>query len=300
MVTTIEKIPEIPIICIKKDAAIDILASGGRDGEKIFRRWQASGEFTSEELICKMKLHIKGQFDKIETDNFLFSFRSELISEEQMRVLVDINEESVKFIENLFESEQLKWSKSFVAYFRDYDSKLFYTSHWGRGWSFEGGNFMIFDGRIPNFGLAVHENTHTLIQNYWSGSSSFMNEGIAKYAEAMATDKNANHIRVIEFLKTNKMISLERMLSMNIGSDESTEVAYPASGSFISYLIENYGLDKLKIAYHSESQKKKTNKDTWKPTYEKSFESLEKEWLYWLSEQFDIDEDKIHEFIKRK
>jgi len=61
---------------------------------------------------------------------------------------------------------------------------------------------MVYLEDLLNYGLAVHENTHTLINSNWSNSStSFLNEGIAKYTEALATDKDKNHLMTIEFLK---------------------------------------------------------------------------------------------------
>ncbi len=56
----------------------------------------------------------------------------------------------------------MAWDKSFVAYFRDFDSKLCYVRHWGRGLAAPFGVFMVFGGSVPDFGLAAHENTHML------------------------------------------------------------------------------------------------------------------------------------------
>ena len=136
------------------------------------------GSFESEEFISKLALRIEGKFNKIETDNFTFVFREELISEEEMKALIDVNEKSVNFILDLCKSEKLRWKKSFAAYFRDYDSKLFYVSHWGKGFSYEGGTFMVYDGKLPDYSLAAHENMHTLIRTNWGGSSSFMADSI--------------------------------------------------------------------------------------------------------------------------
>ena len=194
--TTLIKIPEIPIIGINKSAAEAIFASAGLDAAEIFNEWGSSGDIKNDELICKLSLEIEGKFNTIETENFTFVFREEMIPQENMNELVEVNEKSVLFILELFEEEQLDWDKSFAAYFRDYDSKLFYVGHWGKGFSFDGGTFMVYDGEIPDFGLAVHENTHTLIYRNWGGSTSFMNEALGKYSEAKATDNDINHLQV--------------------------------------------------------------------------------------------------------
>ncbi|MBN2001244.1 hypothetical protein JW935_27115, partial [candidate division KSB1 bacterium] len=159
----LNNIPEIPIIGINKLSAAIILASAGTDSEEKFQEWESTGYFKSEEFICKISLNFVGIFDGITSENFHFVFREELIPKNEMRALVDVNEKSVRFILDLFKQEQVVWEKSFAAYFRDYDSKLFYLQHWGQGFSFEGGTFIIYDGKTPDFELAAHENTHTLI-----------------------------------------------------------------------------------------------------------------------------------------
>lgn len=298
--TTLSKIPEIPIIGINKSAAEAIFACAGFDAEKIFNKWGLSGDFRSEKLICKLSLDIKGKFNTIVTENFTFVFREEVIPQENMNELVEVNEKSVQFILELFEEEQLEWKKSFAAYFRDYDSKLFYVGHWGRGFSFDGGTFMVYDGKIPDFGLAVHENTHTLIDRNWGGSTSFMNEALGKYSEAEATDENKNHLKVIEFLETGKMLPLEKLTVMNIGSDPNTGIAYPAAGSFVDYLITTYGLSKVKSGYQTVGQKKKKGEDPWNRTFQYPLESLEKNWLMWLVEKFNQDKTTVEEYFDKR
>ncbi len=287
--TEIENIPEIPIIAIQRNAAVSILASAGIVAEDIFREWRETGSVKSEELICKLDLRIDGNFDRTETENFLFVFRKELISSKDMRKLEGVNERSVKFILDLFKSEQLGWDKAFTGYFRDYDSKLFYTHHWGKGLSSSSGIFIVYDGSIPDYGLAVHENAHSLINSNWSGTTSFMNEGIAMYAEAMATEKDRNHQKTIEFLIAGELLPLKRMVAMNIGSDEGTEVAYPASGSYVGYLIESNHLGNFKDAFQLESRSKedKEKESTWEKVFGKSLNELEMDWLDWLKERYE-------------
>ena len=110
---------------------------------------------------------------------------------------------------------------------------------------------MVFDGSVPSLGLAVHENAHVLIGENWGDSTSFLNEGLSKYAEAMAIDPAANDKATAAFLKGSKLAPLEKMLTMTIGADPATELAYPAAGSFVGYLIRirTYSLAKLKVVF---------------------------------------------------
>jgi hypothetical protein len=290
---------EIPIITIAQKTAARIFASAGKDLVEIFRKWEETGIPGTEELISKLELKIKGEFDKVETEHFDFRFRKELISEKEMKQIVEVNEKSVKYLMEFF---NLNWKKSFAVYFRDYDSKKFYTLHSGSGLSCEAGTFMVHGGGVPNYGLAVHENAHSIINSNWGNSSSFMDEGIAKYAEACATDKVMNHIQTINYLKENKLFPLKDMVNFDIGRvGLETAVAYPASGSFVEFIVDSYGIKVLKELYILEgrSSDEKQNLNSWDKVLGKAISSLEKEWLVWLSEQFEIDEKFIQPYLNR-
>lgn len=295
-----ETIPEVPIIAINKISAENIISSSGYNVNEIFNEWEEKGTFKSMEIISKLSLFIKGKFDRIESENFTYVFREEVISRKEVEDLIQINESSVEFLLELLGSENLNWSKSFVAYFRDFDTKLFYVSHWGWGLANESGAFMFYDGKLPDYSLAVHENMHTLIYNNWGKSSSFMVEALGKYAEAKSGNDNDNHLKVIEFLKNGKLKPLNKLISINnIGGDPFTEIAYPVSGSFIEYLINTYGMNNVKQAYQMENQKEPVGKDTWVFTFGESLESLEKEWLFSIAKKFNVEESIVKLYLNK-
>ncbi len=270
----LEDIPEIPVIALNRHSAEVILASGGLDAASIFERWKTQGIFKPQILISRLALRIDGAFDRVSTANFDFRFEREKINPEKVAALAEVNEKSVKFLLDLFKAEKLEWRKPLTVYFRDYDSKLFYTHHWGRGASSNAGIFMVFDGSSPSFGLAAHENAHSLLDDNWGGSSSFLSEGLGKYAEAMATEPGANDRETVAFLKQSKLLPLREMLTMNIGSDPGAEVAYPAAGSFMGYLIRQYSLSKVKALYVGINRP-----DIWTDVFGAALPELEKNWL---------------------
>ena len=271
--SNVENVPEIPVIAINRHSAELILASGGLDAAGIFKEWRTKGVFKPQILISRLALRIDGQFDRVSTANFDFCFEREKINPEKVSALAATNEKSVSFLLDLFKAEKLKWRKTLTVYFRDYDSKLFYTHHWGKGASSDAGIFMVFDGSIPNFGLTVHENAHSLIGDNWGGSSSFLSEGFGKYAEAMATDPGANDGETTAFLRQSKLVPLQEMLTMNIGSDPRTEVAYPAAGSFIGYLLRRYSLAKVTALYMGADRI-----DIWTDIFGATISELESNW----------------------
>jgi len=298
------EIPNIPVITITKNAAVNILYSAGFDGEGIIKDWQESGKPKSGELITRIKLKIEGNFDKVQTDNFLIRFRKQLIAKEEMEKIAKINERSLNFLfDVLKEDEGLKWKKQLTVYFSDFDSKVFYTHHWGWGLASNEGVFSIYLKGTRDFGLAVHENTHTLTYLNWSdNSTSFLSEGIAKYTEALATEKDKNHLKTIQFLKEGKLFPLEEMVTFNIGfSGMRTNVAYPASGSLTGFLIETYGLKPFKKVFilEARSDKERKKDNSWEKAYGKSLSDLEKEWLNWLAKRYQIDEKHIQNHLNK-
>jgi hypothetical protein len=296
-----DSIPEIPVISINMGTAEKILMSSRIKPDEMFEKWK-KGKFTSRELICKMSLKMEGDFDRIETNDFEFCFRGDYISRDEMEEIIKVNQESVDFILELFKEAGLDWKKIFSCYFRDYDVKLFYTHHWGRGFSSARlGNFYVHDREIPDYGLAVHENTHTLIYQNWGVSESFFDEGIAMYAEAKAEDKDQNHNKVIQFLKEGEMVHLDEMLDFNIGSGEKqTRIGYPASGSFIHFLVESYGLSKLRNMYGgNQDEKQKNIHYVLENIFKKTPEQLEEEWMKWLQKKFGFDKQLITEHFSK-
>ncbi len=287
-------IPDIPVITITRNSALTILNSAGMDGEALFEEWEQSGQPpASRDLITRLHLKIKGNFDTVETTNFDIRFRSETVSQEEMQALAQTNEQAVTFLLDCFkEDKNLKWQKEFIVYFRGYDSKVFYTHHWGMGLSSAEGIFNVQKGGAPAFGLAVHENTHTLTSVNWGGSSSFLSEGVAKYAEALATDKDANHLQTVKYMKEGKLFSLEEMVTFSIGTGGlQTRVGYPAAGSFVGFLIEKYGMPAFRKVYSLENRtaEEKRKENSWEKVYGESLQQLEKEWHHWLMKRFKDD-----------
>jgi hypothetical protein len=287
-------IPKIPVITIAKETAIHILQSAGYDSETFIREWHESGKPPgSSVLISRILLQIESDFEKIETENFLFRFRKEVIPYNSMQEIAEVNEKALRFLLRLFKGDgELRWEKLFAVYFKDYDTKLFFTHHWGSGLASGEGIFIVHKGKVPDFALAVHENAHILAHINWGGSTSFLNEGVGKYAEAMASDKNKNHLQTLRFMEEKKLFPLEDMLDFQIGrTGLKTDVGYPAAGSFVGFLIEKYGLRAFKevFALENRTKKERENADSWNAAYGKSLHDLEKEWHRWLTDRNDLN-----------
>jgi hypothetical protein len=298
------EIPDIPVITITKNSAIDILNSAGVDGAALLREWAESRKPPeSQVLISRLSLKIKGKFARTGTRNFLFRYRVDEIPAEQMNELAEVNEKALAFLYKVFgEEKDLRWNVLSTVYFRDYDTKIFYTHHWGLGWATDEGTYMVHGGGVPNFPLAVHENAHILIGLNWGGSTSFLSEGIGKYAEAQAEDRDKNDRQTIEFLKAGKLFPLQEMVAFDIGSPGlNTDVGYPAAGSFVGFIIQSCGLKALKEVYILIARSSDGGKSDapWQKALGKPLLALEKGWLGWLAQTHPGDAQAIRSYLDR-
>ena len=131
----------------------------------------------SMELITQLRLLFKGKFDKVENDHFSIRFRSEVLSKKTMEDILDVNGRSLSFLFSFFNdhNEQISWEKMLLVYYAWYDSKLFYTHHWGTGKAADAAVLSVFLGGGSDYRIAVHENTHIITMSNWTkNSSSFL------------------------------------------------------------------------------------------------------------------------------
>jgi hypothetical protein len=275
-------ITEIPVIVIDRKGADKILQSAGRNPEKLYNEWKSTGNFTPEELICQIKIKMKGRFNHVTKSNFSYYYPDESFDKKSIEVLSEENDKAVDFLTELYKEMELKWDKTVTVYFPGFDIKSFYTLHCGRGLANEKGVFMVLDTTRKEFKLIVHENSHKLFYNNLGGNTSFISEGIGMYSEAEATNKRSNHITTLNFLKEQKLFPLEKMMNFDIGRiPGETVIGYPASGSFIGFIIEIYGMETFKKLY---LHKDKITR--WVSIYGKSLNELEAEWHNWLLSEF--------------
>jgi hypothetical protein len=273
---------EIPVIVIDRKGAYKILQSAGRNPEKLFNEWKSTGNFISDELICKIKIVMKGRFNHLTKSNFTYYYPDGSFDIKNIEDLSEENDRAVDFLIGLYKDMDLKWDKTTTVFFPGFDIKSFYTLHCGRGLANEKGVFVVLDTSRKEFKLIVHENSHKLFYSNLGGNSSFISEGIGMYSEAEATNKNANHMTTLKFLKERKLFPLENMMNFDIGRiPEETVIGYPSSGSFIGFIIDNYGIGAFKKLY---MHKDKTTR--WSNVYGKSLKELETEWHNWLLSEF--------------
>jgi hypothetical protein len=243
-----------------------------------------------KKLPVSISFHIEGAFNTTETDNFEYHFHKSTISSLEADQIIADNEKAIPFLEKLFAPEELKWDKENICYFGDFESKIFYTGYWGRGFSCDEGVYNVYIPENNSYGLAVHENTHSLLRKNGLSFCSFFDEGIARYAEANATGEDINNGPAAGFLRKDSLLRLGELIDINIGTNlQETKIAYPAAGSFVEFLATHHGQELVL----------KLNTKTFDDAICKEILSYEKAWLEWLSDLYHINPTYIDNHFSR-
>ncbi len=280
-----------PVITITKESAVAIFGTSESNVNKIITDWEKKGGSDSFELISKIHIHIDGEFSKVNSPNFSIIARKGMVSGETLKNMSEINERSLKLIKKTFEPvKDNRWNLLNLTYFADFDSKIYYTRHWGFGLANDAGVFSVLKGGESDYRLAAHENTHIFTYLNWGKSSSFFTEGLGKYVEVLTGNNDQNHEETLEFILNEDMFPLSKMIDYQIGRPgKETLVGYPASGSLIGFIADQYGLAKVKSLYMLERSRvpaKDNANEIWKKVIEKDIVELEKDWHTWLIQNF--------------
>ena len=274
---------EIPIVALDRTTAFSMLYANGYDIESVKESLAKNRLPVMREPIFNFELMFKGKFEIIETAHCTIRFNKNTLDSTSAQKVAENNENALKFLHKLFEELNPAKEKQLITYFSDYDEKLFYTNHWGKGLAAgKAGIFSISDGENNDYALAVHELTHIMFNKNWGRQTSFLNEGIAMYAEAESIESENSplpakrvHDVSLAFLKSEKLLPIEKLVELQIGADkEFTQMGYAASGSFVGFLIKKYSLKSFHELWRSDLQ--------WESVYGKELKNLEEEWHNWL------------------
>lgn len=170
-------------------------------------------------------------------------------------------------------------------------------------------NVYLNEGDLASLGLAsrielygvkedryplIHELTHSLLgygKDFDTSSGYFTQEGFASYLEEKyGENKTYPHKLVKYFMDANKLIPISNLIDSNL--DESyfrpvliTEkdvtlrlMSYTHASSFVTYLVETYGLEKFEQIYNEKDLSKKVAE-----VYGKNISELENEWIVFLN-----------------
>ena len=139
----------------------------------------------------------------------------------------------------------------------------------------------------------VHELTHSLLGygNNFDGSAGFFTqEGFATYmSEKYGENESYIHKLMKDFIDANKNIPINKLIDLNqddayfrpaLTNQEGYTLqwmSYIHSASFITYLIDTYGLEKFEQIYNEEDLAKKIEE-----IYGKNISEIENDWLVFI------------------
>lgn len=143
----------------------------------------------------------------------------------------------------------------------------------------------------------VHEMTHSLLgygNNFGSDHGYFTQEGFASYMEDQYGKNKLYFEKFMKhYLDSDKLIPISKLIDPNqddvyfrpeLSSKEENrvmmEMSYTHAASFVTYLIDTYGLKKFEQIYNEKELAKKMEE-----VYGKSGSELEKDWLAFIQNQ---------------
>ncbi|OJV20693.1 MAG: hypothetical protein BGO30_05040 [Bacteroidetes bacterium 41-46] len=273
---------EIPIIAISRSTAHKLLNAGGYYLESVYNNLKLGKLPTLKDPIYNISISFTGKFCDLQTEHCTIRFNKERLDSLSVIAISNNNERALSFLYNLFSELNPLKERQLITYFSDYDEKLFYTNHWGKGLAAgKAGIFSIYDNTSDDYALAVHELTHIMFNTNWGRQTSFLNEGIAMYAESVSVNSSESNRITRNFLERGLLLPLEKLTKLQIGADKDfTQMGYAASGSFVDFLINRYGLKNFHKLWMSGEQ--------WKTIYGKELATLEKEWHNFIFEKTDL------------
>ncbi len=114
----------------------------------------------------------------------------------------------------------------------------------------------------------THELFHVIAMNLWGVPKRWINEGFAVYAaglwQGLELHQLARHL-----LDTGRLLPIDRLAA---GFGTHPKVAYPQAGSFIKFLYEEYGREKIRQFWARGAV-------SFRRVYGNSLAGLEREWL---------------------
>lgn len=266
---------EIPIVTLDKSSAKLTLSAMGYDAEELWSNLDSNTASQTLLPIVNLNLKVDGRFSLLSSKYSEIRFNKRTIDSSSIHKILLTNDSAMNFITSTFKEIVPKNSKTQTTYFSDYDEKLFFTSHWGKGLANEYGVYSVLIEINTDYPLAVHELTHIFFKHNLNGNISFLSEGIAMFAEAKSENSRKNNINTLAYLNKGQLLSLSELVKLDIGSDKNyTEMGYYASGSFVEFLIETQGQAKF-IKFWQTNQE-------WERIYGLTLLRLEKEWHSWL------------------
>lgn len=233
-----------------------------------------------------------------ETKQLLLHYESNSYAEKQLELLAANEEAAVPQILDLIGDRTLR-RKVHVFVVENTDRMKALTGYDYRGLALPTENSACFVFGETFNGASAHELTHVVSQNIWGllawPSQTWLNEGFACFADSQFLGGRAwdLHAAARRFRDAGCLVPLQQ-LQTNFPAI-STDISYLESGSFVKFLYDCYGREKLKLLWQ--------RKGDLSQIYRKSLGELETEWHQSFDRaksEFDRAESQIHLGMTKK
>ena len=130
--------------------------------------------------------------------------------------------------------------------------------------------------------IGGHEDSH-LLSLSWGAAIYLFSEGLAEFLSEGWCGEDVD-IWAKKNLLGNKLYPIRFLIDNKNWSKVDDMIVYPQAGSFVRYLINNYGMERFKESYKKLSRKNnvKENINIIEKNYRKQLEELEREWKCYL------------------
>ncbi|MFA5013140.1 MAG: hypothetical protein WC520_01095 [Candidatus Paceibacterota bacterium] len=236
--------------------------------------------------------YLSQEWTKEESAHYFFYFQKNSLAEKDIKVIVDSKEKQYSKIITWLEVDNNKKIDYYLyPSIREKNIVMGDDSPGNAIWQELdniGGQFMskkfeihiVYSEKCKFIG--EHEDTH-LLSLPWGLSIYLFCEGLAQYMENnfMGIDL---HISAKRLLNENKLYPIEWLCDNNNWETVQPTIIYPQVGSFVKFIIENYGKEKFKEVYQKTSRNINfsENLTAIEKVYSKTIDQLGDEWINYI------------------
>ncbi|MCW8812000.1 MAG: hypothetical protein OQK65_00590, partial [Chlorobium sp.] len=234
-----------------------------------------SPKFSFTTTDSSLRSHLSNQ---IESEHFII-LADERISKEDIKQIILNQEFYYSQLSKFFEDKPIKKFTSYIFYDRNQKKELFGSANAdvAKPWLYS--VYISFDSWESTL---KHEIAHCFTADFgWgifklaSGFNPALIEGAAESADGFYDENSIHYLAALAY-KNNYKINIESLLESFSFFGSVSSLSYIYSGSFVKYLISNYGIAKFKLLYQTNDFEKIYNKDLLVVTknYEKFLDTL--------------------------
>ena len=227
----------------------------------------------------------EGNWELEKTKHFDIYYRADSYAEENLDDIVLVQEETYQYI---LEQLNVQFDETISIYIYPTPEDAGWDHVQGLAYNRQKVVLGVYSEKGKSIGVegaSAHEITHVITWNaIGKPGTTFLNEGLAVTMDgvwhAVSDPITDLHQWTKKFMDEDKLPAISEMVSSWNSLD--TLITYPVSGSFVSYLVDKYGMEKFKkmlveanrLNFNSKCQE----------IYNKELSTLELEWKVYVME----------------